>query len=189
MMYISFVPDQSARATDKESSPLHSWVPRRLILAVLALPLLVGQAPVAGQATCLSPEGPGPGRPLLFDEAADPGPDGLAPRFQVKFAADGTARVRGTIHLKADAERRVLEGEGGGAQVECSDLDGDGSAGLVRLEAEFRDVRADKRVRVVLEAQERDIAASGIYPVSVHIGGLDAQGDVEVRLRDSDAGE
>lgn len=98
-------------------------------------------------------------------------------RLQLAFAPDGTARVRGTIRQRGNA-MPLLEAARGDARTVFADADGDGTAGLVRLNADFRDVETGKRVRVVLAPTEHDIDASGDYAVELQIDESGMIGDI-----------
>jgi hypothetical protein len=96
--------------------------------------------------------------------------DGSALRFTVRIRGDGTARVTGTIRLEDDKGRRILVAERGGANASCADTNGDGVAGLVRLEAVFRNAKAKRRVLVVLVPAGADIGASGVHDLILQVG-------------------
>jgi hypothetical protein len=106
---------------------------------------------------------------------------GLALRFAVKISVDGTARMHGAIRVRDDAGRHRLVANGG-AQTACADSDGDGTAGLVRLAAEFRDAKTGALVPMVLSPTEHDIDAGGTYAVSLRIGEETVTGEVFVKL-------
>jgi hypothetical protein len=103
-------------------------------------------------------------------------------RLTVRIAADGAARLHGTIRTPARRGTRLLKAARGGAQAACADADGDGAAGLVRLTATFRDVKTGARVPVVLVAAARDIVADGRYAVVLRVGQRTTNGEVFVKL-------
>jgi hypothetical protein len=71
----------------------------------------------------------------------------------------------------------------GGAQANCADADGDGSAGLARLEAGFRNVRSGRRIRLILEPTEHDVDVSGLYEFAVQLGEQRGTGIGRVRVK------
>jgi hypothetical protein len=115
-------------------------------------------------------------------------------QLQVTFAPDGTARADGVIRIHDDAAA------GGSATTgilapyvpmlavakrvvgaDCDDADGDGTAGLVRLELASRSKRGDT-VPIVLTAARSDVDASGTYPIALRIGTETGTGEARVRL-------
>lgn len=86
------------------------------------------------------------------------------------FDADGTTRVRGVIRIDDPERRQNLVARGTG-QSSCADSDGDGTGGLTRLAAEFRDARTKRPVQVVLRSPPtQDIDASGVYLATLTVG-------------------
>ena len=107
----------------------------------------------------------------------------LAVSLDLAIAADGSSRVDGTIRgrLGEDSDSRTLIALGTG-QARVADADGDGVAGLVRLEADFRDAASGGRVGVVLLPTGPDIDASGDYEVTIVIGGEALTGLIAARV-------
>ena len=64
----------------------------------------------------------------------------------------------------------VLVAEPVGGRARCADTDGDGTGGLVQVEATFRDVRAGTLVPVVITANAADLDARGAYELLMQIG-------------------
>ena len=95
----------------------------------------------------------------------------LAMRLDLVIASNGSARVDGTIRVRLGeaSGSRILIAQGTG-QARVADVDGDGVAGLTRLEADFRDAASGSRVGVVLFPAGPDIDASGDYEVTIVIG-------------------
>lgn len=87
--------------------------------------------------------------------------------------ADGSAEVHGVIVLgdePAPGVAAVLVAEPVGGLARCADTDGDGTGGLVQVEATFRDVRAGTLVPVVITTSAEDLDARGPYELLMQIG-------------------
>ena len=110
----------------------------------------------------------------------------------VKFKPDGTALATGSIQSSTGAaittatapyvpmlavSKQIVD-------ASCADLDGDGTAGLARLEADFRDIATGDRVPVVLTPVKHDVDDDGVYVVDVRIGDETLTGDTRFRLDD-----
>jgi hypothetical protein len=107
----------------------------------------------------------------------------LAMDLDLAIAADGSARVAGTIRVRPgeDSRSRTLIAQGTG-QARIDDSDGDGVVGLVRLEANFRDVASGSRAGVVLFSTGPDIDASGDYEVTIVMDGAAMTGLIAARI-------
>ena len=150
---------------------LHTKLSRRAALALLAGAAMPGIATVAAEA---------PYRLRAYETTyAVP----LAMRLDLVIASNGSARVEGTIRVRLgeDSGSRTLIAQGTG-QARVADADGDGIAGLARLEADFRDAASGRRVGVVLFPTGPDIAASGDYEVTIVIGGEALTGLTAIRV-------
>jgi hypothetical protein len=102
--------------------------------------------------------------------------------LSVAMHADGSADVRGMILLRGDGPPALLVADSAGATTSCAELDGDGAGGLVRLAAPFRDVRTGELVPVVIAAGDADLDASGVYALTVEIGGVRAMVEARVHV-------
>lgn len=100
--------------------------------------------------------------------------------LKAAFDMDGTAHVRGVIRPPGESAP-ILVATQSGAQGACADSDGDGTAGLVRLEADFRDAESRERFHIVLIPTEHDVDSSGVYRVDLKIGVETFTGDVRFR--------
>ena len=115
--------------------------------------------------------------------------------LRLTIAADGTAEAQGVILLHDDPA--VVGSATTGilapyvpmlaiarqeVQATCADSDGDGTAGLERLEMTGHSVRSGDRVPVVLTATGEDIDDSGRYAIDLQIATETGSGEARVRL-------
>lgn len=110
--------------------------------------------------------------------------------LQLTIASDGSARMDGAILVVSALDTPLpgggrptrLAATGTPARADCADANGDGKAGLIRVTADFVDVRSGERIPVVLEtAAGEEIDASGIYRIALQIG--EERAAVETRVR------
>ena len=105
----------------------------------------------------------------------------------VRIAPDGSARLSGAVRFpKITAATApyapVIIALNTGAQASCADSDGDGAAGLTRLETEFRVAATGDRVPVVLTPTKHDVDADGVYEVALQIGDAIVTGETRFRV-------
>ena len=106
-----------------------------------------------------------------------------------KIAPDGTARLAGVIRLPPEPAAAtapsapIIIAAGGAAEASCADLDGDGTGGLSRLAADFREIATGDRIPVVLVPIAHDVDANGVYAVTLQIGDETLTGNVRVRVK------
>jgi hypothetical protein len=162
---------------------------RSVSLARCALALLTGAvllAPVAALAgtdgTCQAAAAPGN---KLWVATVMPGGDYFREgelRLQVTVGKRGSGRVHGVIHAQGESGRPRFVARGA-ARIACADVDGDGAAGLVRLETTFRDTWSGERIDVVLAATGHDLDARGVYTIARQFGEETSTGEAQVRVR------
>ena len=125
-------------------------------------------------------------------------------RLDVTIAPDGSGEVHGEIQLHAEPTAGEQPTRGAVeptvfvvrdvVQAVCADTDGDGTAGLVRLQVEIRP--ESQRGRQIFQRKFTrivggplfDIDASGSYAVEVQIGDETGSGEVRVRLSQDRSG-
>jgi hypothetical protein len=106
-----------------------------------------------------------------------------------KIGGDGTARLTGVIRLPAEpataasSSAPVIFTASGAAEASCADLDGDGTGGVSRLAADFREIATGDPISVVLIPIEHDVDANGAYAVTLRIGDETLTGDARVRVK------
>jgi hypothetical protein len=111
----------------------------------------------------------------------------FARNLTVRFARDGTARLTGAIRFPAITPATapyapLLRALDTGAQAACADSDGDGRAGLTRLEGEFQVATTGARVPVILTPTEHDVDADGVYEVALQIDDVTLTGETRFRV-------
>lgn len=168
------------------SIPFRTTFGRHLALRFLLGTLLILPASAGAEhdLTCHPPDGPGPGPSVVTYTIVNAWPKSTGPalRLTAGITADGTARVLGAIRARDAAGTRLLKAARGGAQTACADTDGDGTAGLTRLAASFRDAKTGARVPVIITSTGDDIDATGVYAVNVRVGKRTMSGEVFVKL-------
>jgi hypothetical protein len=94
------------------------------------------------------------------------------PRLDLAIAPDGSARLDGAIPFPSGHGFILLAAEPGTARCACADADGDGHAGLIRVEFLARDPRSGELVPVTLAPAEelQDIDRPGRYEFEVRVG-------------------
>lgn len=93
------------------------------------------------------------------------------PRLGLAIAPDGSARVDGVVPFPSGHGFVLLAAQPGAARCACADADGDGRAGLTRVEFLARDPRSGELVPVALASLEgEDIARVGRYGLEVRVG-------------------
>ena len=102
--------------------------------------------------------------------------------LSVAAHAEGSADVRGTVVLRGDGPPTVLVAESTGATASCADTDGDGTGGLVRLTAPFRDARSGETVPVAIAAVGPDLDGRGTYALGVEVGGIGSVVEARVQV-------
>ena len=162
------------RHPDSLSIPTHS-----LACAFLSgVALLAGSPALAqGESSCsgLSPYNP------IGIYLRVPLNQGSPPQLNLRLrvAPDATARIRGVIRIPDDAATPDDLAIGPNSTLipvtsrlapVCADADGDGTLGVVRVEANFLNRATGEIVPVVLTTPGQDIDASGTYLVVVDVG-------------------
>ena len=168
----------------------------QLALLIGAFVLLPMPRPAAAAAPCLAALQPGSVVGYVYQAMPlNQGPTGVRNEpfvldLAVKIKPDGTALATGSIQSSIGAAittatapyAPILAVSKQIVDAFCADLDGDGTAGLARLEADFQDVATGDRVPVVLTPVKHDVDDNGVYAVDVRIGDETLTGDTRFRI-------
>jgi hypothetical protein len=84
--------------------------------------------------------------------------------------SNGNEEARGFIHIRDGRERTLLLAVPDGANATCADSDGDGVAGVTRIEATFRDVESGRRLLTVLTPRDGEADERGRHAAIMRIG-------------------
>lgn len=89
----------------------------------------------------------------------------------LRFSADGTSEVRGTVHSRDDTSHTVLIAETL-PNATCADSDGDGTAGITVLQVAGRNPETGDEVLMSVAAGDHDLDERGEYDVRLEVGNL-----------------